>query len=189
ILLCPFAEVSTYLGASKTSMIGFINPTLVHIKQDLYDECCQFYNTPNLVNLENLETVFDNEIEYEDVEEHEISKHHRININVLQNCDNLGRKVQAVLYKALEAYWNSPADDYLLPTLLDPCHKKLEFADFLDCKFVMDTLKNMYNKYTQDSQQTLLTNLTDIVESYNLDNELFTKSLKKKFCSLSQNNE
>ncbi|CAG8616768.1 1286_t:CDS:2, partial [Racocetra fulgida] len=75
----------------------------------LYDEGCQFYNTPNLVNLENLETVFDNEIEYEDVEEH--------------------------------------------------------------------------------SQQTPLTNLTDIVEPYNLDNELSTKSLKKKFCSLSQNNE
>ncbi|CAG8678340.1 12994_t:CDS:1, partial [Cetraspora pellucida] len=170
-------------------MIGFINPTLAHIKQDLYDEGCQFYNTPNLVNLENLEMVFDNEIEYEDVEEREISKHHRININVPQNCDNLGRKVQAALYKALEAYWNSPANDYLLPTLLDPRHKKLEFADSLDRKFVMDTLKNMYNKYTQDSQQTPLTNLTDIVEPYNLDNELSTKSLKKKFCSLSQNNE
>ncbi|CAG8810465.1 1004_t:CDS:2, partial [Cetraspora pellucida] len=155
ILLCPFAEASTYLGASKTSMIGFINPILVILSK-----------------------IYMMKIEYEDVEEHEISKHHKININVPQNCDNLGRKVQ-----------NSPADNYLLHTLLDPHHKKLEFADSLDHKFVMNTLKNIYNKYTQDSQQTLLTNLTDIVEPYNLDNELSTKCLKKKFCSLSQNNE
>ncbi|CAG8734733.1 20111_t:CDS:1, partial [Cetraspora pellucida] len=113
-----------------------------------------------------------------------------ININIPQNCDNLGKKVQVALYKSLEAYWNSLANNDLLPTLLNPRHKKLEFAYSFNCKFVMDILKNIYNnKYTQDSQQTLQTNLTDIVELYNLDDELSTKSLKKKFCLLSQNNE
>ncbi|CAG8493193.1 419_t:CDS:2 [Scutellospora calospora] len=149
IILCPFAEASTYLGASKSSMIGFINPTLSYIKQDLYNENSLLYNSPNL---EDLNTAFDDEINEEN--------NNKLNINIPQDCDNLGKKVQATLYKTLETYWNSPVNDDLLPTLLDPHHKQLKFADSLDRKYVENTLRYK---------------------------ELSAKSLKKKFISTSQN--
>ncbi|CAG8693600.1 16991_t:CDS:2, partial [Gigaspora rosea] len=113
IILCP-AEASTYLGASNSSIIGFINPTLLHIKQDLYNKNSPLYNLPNL---EDLDTAFDDEID-EGNDESEILHNHKLNIP--QDCDNLGKK-------ALETYWNSLVDDDLLPTLLDPHHKTLKF--------------------------------------------------------------
>ncbi|KAF0492476.1 zinc finger bed domain-containing protein 1-like [Gigaspora margarita] len=62
IILCPFSKASTYLDASKSSIIGFINPILSHIKQDLYNENFLLYNPPNL---KNLDMAFDDEIDKE----------------------------------------------------------------------------------------------------------------------------
>ncbi|CAG8610729.1 24808_t:CDS:2, partial [Racocetra persica] len=56
---------TTYLDASKSSMIRFINPTLVYIKQDLYSENLLSYN---LLNFEILKTAFDDEINKENKE-------------------------------------------------------------------------------------------------------------------------
>ncbi|CAG8460874.1 16480_t:CDS:2 [Racocetra fulgida] len=182
IILCPFAEASTYLDASKSSMIGFINPTLSHIKQDLYNKNSILYDLPDL---ENSDMAFDNEIDEDN--EFVILHNHKLNINIPQDCDNLGKKVQATLYKALETYWNSPVDADLLPTLLDPRHKQLKFADSLDRKYAENTLKCMYNnKHNQNFQET--SQMASILESYSLDEELSAKSLRKKLLSPPQNN-
>ncbi|CAG8679684.1 14684_t:CDS:1, partial [Cetraspora pellucida] len=136
----------------------------------------------------NSEMVFD-DIEGED-EELEISKNHKININIPQDCKNLGEKVQAALYKALEAYWNLPVDDDLLPTLLDSQHKNLEFASTTDHKFVENTLIHMCDiECIQDIQETLQADFMDTIESHNLDEELSVKSIKKFFSSYSKNDQ
>ncbi|KAF0486342.1 hypothetical protein F8M41_022657 [Gigaspora margarita] len=62
IILCPFAKASTYLGASKSSIIGFINSTLSHIKHDLYNENSLLNNLPDL---EYLDIAFDDKIDEE----------------------------------------------------------------------------------------------------------------------------
>ncbi|CAG8550389.1 3419_t:CDS:2, partial [Cetraspora pellucida] len=95
--------------------------------------------------------AFDNEIDEDN--EFVILYNHKLNINIPQDCNNLEKK-------ALETYWNSPVDDDLLPTLLDPCHKQLKFADSLDRKYAKNTLKYK---------------------------ELSAKSLRKKLLSPSQN--
>ncbi|CAG8694197.1 3847_t:CDS:2, partial [Cetraspora pellucida] len=119
----------------------------------------------------NSETVFD-DIEGED-EELEISKNHKININIPQDCENLEEKVQAALYKALEAYWDLSVDDDLLSILLDPQHKNLEFASTTDHKFVEDTLIHMCDiECIQDLQETSQADFIDTIESHNLDEEL-----------------
>ncbi|CAG8768770.1 22170_t:CDS:2, partial [Racocetra persica] len=87
IILCPFAEASTYLGASKSSMIRFINPTLSYIKQDLYNENSILYDLPDL---ENSDMAFDNEIDEDN--EFVILHNHKLNINIPQDCDNLEKK-------------------------------------------------------------------------------------------------
>ncbi|CAG8606091.1 17468_t:CDS:2, partial [Cetraspora pellucida] len=85
-------------------------------------------NTEYSLSLEH--TEFSNNESTETTSDNEESKS-ETSENLSQNSKSIPNRYRPLL-KAI--------DDDLLPTLLDPHHKKLKFTDSLDCKYVENTL-------------------------------------------------
>ncbi|CAG8769240.1 2984_t:CDS:2, partial [Funneliformis caledonium] len=117
IILEDFAEVTEYLSGSNYTTISLMYSLLAIISKNIVLDDSSI----EVVDLTSPNTAFDDNVGYEDALEDE-----KININILQNCNDLKNRVKAALYQSINHYWKIPQEQGILATLLDPRFKNQE---------------------------------------------------------------
>ncbi|CAG8494321.1 1220_t:CDS:10 [Dentiscutata erythropus] len=124
-ILQPFADATKLLGGSKYTTMSYMYPAISSLKKLLKIT----YNTQIDINLDDTNTVFDDDQEFQEeidlIDEPELKL-----IKLPQICNGMIENVKIALFNALNYYWEYPIREALLATLLDPRNKKLEFATY-----------------------------------------------------------
>jgi len=154
-VLQPFAAATEILGGSSYCTHSIMNPILIDIKKKLHPITQQGARVAEQINFNNNdETVFDEDIAVEDDEQPPpINATRRIRINEPVNCNGLIDKIKLSLFAAINHYWSDlTSPDMLLPTLLDPRMKDLNFASDSERLATKDLLKKVYEKLKSQNQ-------------------------------------
>src|SRR5437868_5905155 len=146
VILEDFAGATEYLSGSNYITISLMYSLLAVISKKLIPDDSYM----EVIDLTGSDTVFDDDVGYEDAPEDEPiterPKCKKININTPQDCTDLENCVKAALYQSINHYWEVPQEQGMLAALLDPRFKELEFASDLMRIKVQDQLKNAYQE-------------------------------------------
>ncbi|GBC00388.1 hypothetical protein RclHR1_03840010 [Rhizophagus clarus] len=167
-ILEPFANATELLGGSQYATVSFIYPAINVITRGVKPSNSNI-NEVEAVDFTEPSTAFDDDIEYEDLEDGNIannqSKQHKVKINMPQDCKNLILKVKSALYKSITHYWNIPKDYGLIATLLDSRCKSLSFIFpelhndiHLKLRSVYNEMKLEYSEQEKEYYEEYLTN-------------------------------
>ena len=104
IILEDFAEATKYLDGSNYTTISLIYSLLAIISKNIIPDNSNI----EVIDLTSPNTAFDNDIDYEDAPDDDPitqqPKRRKININILQNCNDLENHVKAALYQSINHY-------------------------------------------------------------------------------------
>ncbi|RIB12269.1 hypothetical protein C2G38_2201114 [Gigaspora rosea] len=129
-VLGPFEEATRYLGSSNYATYSIISPLISEIIKILKP-----VSLTNEINIEKIEDIF--VAINEDIQK-------RTDLDKSMQTSNALERVKETLYRAMLFYWKRDNILYL-PSILDPCVKKIEFApDKID--EVQELLKDKYNE-------------------------------------------
>ncbi|CAG8682167.1 15412_t:CDS:1 [Cetraspora pellucida] len=177
-ILLPFAEVTTFLGSSKFSMIGFINPIINTLKLGVFSNKQQDFDILEEIDFIITETPFDDNINFDDINFDELLEN-KLDNNSSENYNFIVEKVKIALYKALQYYWKFLTHNELLYSLLNPQYRKFEFISKSEQKLTKDILIQLYNEeqnnINYDSSDFTNNNYQSV-----LNNELSSNSLLKQ---------
>ena len=166
-VLQPFAAATEILGGSSYCTYSIMNPILIDIKKRFYPLTEGGIRAIRQININgnNFETPFDEDIIIEDDGQPPLvtSTTRKIRISEPVNCNGLIDKIKFTLFAAMDHYWNNLTyPEMLLPTLLDPRMKNLNFATDSEHLATKDLLKKQYEELkTQNSNNLSIINVDD----------------------------
>ncbi|CAG8766961.1 20754_t:CDS:2, partial [Cetraspora pellucida] len=159
-VLGPFEEVTRYLGGSNYATYSIMSPLLITILKML--KPASLTNETNEINIEKIEDIF------VEIDEQDMNKQKKMDLDEPMQTSNTLEKVKETLYRAMLFYWKRDITSYL-PSILDPCVKKIEFApDKID--EIQELLKNKYYDMKNNSKVNPTTASTSTTSAQNLSN-------------------
>lgn len=184
-ILQPFAAATEILGGSNYCTHSIMNPILIDIKKRLHPLTQQGTRAAEQINFDNNnETAFDEDIAIEDDElPPPTNTTRKIRIKDPVKCDGLIDTIKLTLFAAMNHYWNDlTCPDMLLPALLDPRMKDLEFASDSERLATRELLKKEYEELKFQDQNNNSSFITANEESDKKDKSAFLvfANLKKK---------
>lgn len=153
-ILQPFAAATEILGGSNYCTHSIMNPILINIKKQLHPLTQRGTEAAEQIIFNNNEMAFDDDITVEDDEQTTpINTTRKIRINMPVDCHGLIDKIKLTLFAATNHYWNDlTSPNMLLPTLLDPRMKDLDFVSISERLATKDLLKEKYEELKSQNQ-------------------------------------
>ncbi|GES81124.1 zinc finger BED domain-containing protein 4-like [Rhizophagus clarus] len=147
-ILGPFAELTEKLEGTKYATMSYIYPGIARLKKR-FRPIIEFNN--NNLDLETNDDAFEDH-QFEEVDkDDEPEARRKIKINTPVNTSGLLNNIKVNLYKALEKYYEIIEKEALVATLLDPCKKKMKFADENEKEFAKNSLYEVYELTKNDT--------------------------------------
>jgi hypothetical protein len=129
-------------------------PILIDIKKRFHSTTSRGILAARKIILDNDEVSFDEEIAIEDDEQPPpVNATRKIRISEPVNCNGLIEKIKLHLFVAIDHYWNDlTSPDILLPSLLDPRMKDLNFVTITERQATENLLREKYEELKSQDQ-------------------------------------
>ncbi|CAI2199000.1 19860_t:CDS:2, partial [Funneliformis geosporum] len=153
-ILNPFAEATEILGGSNYCTHSIMIPILIDIKKRFHPTTSRGILAARKIIFDNDEVSFDEEIAIEDDEQPPpVNATRKIRISEPVNCNGLIEKIKLHLFVAIDHYWDDlTSPDILLPSLLDPRMKDLNFVTITERQATENLLREKYEELKSQDQ-------------------------------------